>query len=185
MTILHVKVRLAVVCGNPRSRGASFEKIGFQNAPLEIAPKQPLIPGIFAAGIPVAFAEVLPRVFTAADASKVHALIATRSTLPDGKVDKGVLLIISSWHLQLLQEMELNQLRVFDRSEYLALAEIIEIIRISTLIHDTVLEKSFSLEEGIIARKMYRSNSEGSKVCAAFVQMLFICICIYRDVSHA
>jgi len=51
-----------------------------------------------------------------------------------------------------------------DKSEYLAMAEIVEVMHISTVIHDTVLEDGDSLEKGNAAHKMYSSSIAGNKV---------------------
>lgn len=50
------------------------------------------------------------------------------------------------------------------KSEYLAMAEIVEIMHMSTQIHDTVLEDGDSLEKGNAAHKLYSSNIAGNKV---------------------
>jgi len=50
------------------------------------------------------------------------------------------------------------------KSEYLAMAEIVEIMHMSTMIHDTVLEDGDRLDKGNAAHKMYSSNIAGNKV---------------------
>mmetsp|Transcript_17368 Transcript_17368/g.40090 ORF Transcript_17368/g.40090 Transcript_17368/m.40090 type:complete len:600 (+) Transcript_17368:208-2007(+) len=51
-----------------------------------------------------------------------------------------------------------------EKSEYLAMAEIVEVMHISTLIHDTVLEEGDSFEKGNAAHRMYSSSNAGNKV---------------------